>query len=162
MRSRKIFMLQVKQIEDGVPKGIVRHLFMDDVHAFCGLDQAILAMNSMMDYVGRPQAFTELRQFSNEEKKKEEPDWLFCDDRERDEKRKEFWEPYVNQDFFWLEEKAVAKFMITVGYRQNSSWQGEVIWVKHGKSYFRSVLELLSLMYSAFPGETILFSGSGA
>lgn len=41
-------------------------------------------------------------------------------------------------------------FMVRVMYRQNSSWQGEVIWVEQKKRQrFRSALELLRLIDSA-------------
>lgn len=43
-----------------------------------------------------------------------------------------------------------ATFIINVKYRQNATWQGEVIWVdKKETKFFRSALELLKLMDSA-------------
>ena len=41
-------------------------------------------------------------------------------------------------------------FLIQVKYRQNASWQGEVVWKEQNKRlHFRSVLELLKMMDSA-------------
>ncbi|WP_243125440.1 hypothetical protein [Clostridium transplantifaecale] len=43
-----------------------------------------------------------------------------------------------------------ATFIVYVKYRQNATWQGEVIWAdKKEKKFFRSALELLKLMDSA-------------
>lgn len=45
-------------------------------------------------------------------------------------------------------------FVVHVMYRQNATWQGEVMWAEQGVSVkFRSVLELLRLMGSALENE---------
>lgn len=44
----------------------------------------------------------------------------------------------------------LATFMLKVKFRQNSSWQGELVWVgEQKKEYFRSVLELMKLLDNA-------------
>lgn len=49
----------------------------------------------------------------------------------------------------------LATFVIQVQYRQNSSWQGQVIWVdENRKEHFRSALELMKLMDKALEEET--------
>lgn len=41
-------------------------------------------------------------------------------------------------------------FYVEVMRRQNYSWQGKITWIKKNKiRYFRSILELMKLMYSA-------------
>lgn len=41
-------------------------------------------------------------------------------------------------------------FVVRVLYRQNNTWQGEVLWAEQNeKRYFRSALELMELMDSA-------------
>lgn len=46
-----------------------------------------------------------------------------------------------------------ATFLIRVQYRQNSSWQGEVVWADQGRrQYFNSVLDLIRLIDSALEG----------
>ncbi len=45
-------------------------------------------------------------------------------------------------------------FLVKILYRQNHSWQGEVIWAEtNERKYFRSALELIRLIDSAAPGE---------
>ncbi|MBE7723999.1 MAG: hypothetical protein E7244_06000 [Enterocloster citroniae] len=42
-------------------------------------------------------------------------------------------------------------FVVHVRYRQNATWQGDVIWVeKKKRQSFRSAMELLHLINSAF------------
>lgn len=43
-----------------------------------------------------------------------------------------------------------ATFVVQVQYRQNSTWQGKVVWAEQNKTlYFRSVLELIRILDSA-------------
>lgn len=43
-----------------------------------------------------------------------------------------------------------ATFVVQVQYRQNSTWQGKVVWADQNKTlYFRSALELIRLIDSA-------------
>lgn len=47
-------------------------------------------------------------------------------------------------------------FIVQVMYRQNATWQGQVIWAEQNKKvYFRSAMELLKLMDSALERGTI-------
>ena len=46
-------------------------------------------------------------------------------------------------------------FEITVRYRQNATWQGQIHWIdKNRKQNFRSVLEMLKLMDEALDEDT--------
>lgn len=46
-------------------------------------------------------------------------------------------------------EKTIATFKVNILFRQNASWQGNIVWVeKDKKLQFRSVLELAMLMDS--------------
>ncbi len=45
-------------------------------------------------------------------------------------------------------------FLVKILYRQNQSWQGEVVWAEtNERRYFRSALELIRLIDSTAPGE---------
>ena len=51
-----------------------------------------------------------------------------------------------------LEDKngAEGTFIVQIKYRQNSTWQGQVVWAEENKKvYFRSALELLRLIDGA-------------
>jgi len=47
-------------------------------------------------------------------------------------------------------------FIVHVQYRQNATWQGQVVWAEKNKvQKFRSVLELLKLIDNALENEDI-------
>ncbi|MBQ4416735.1 MAG: hypothetical protein IJQ26_06135 [Lachnospiraceae bacterium] len=51
-------------------------------------------------------------------------------------------------------------FIVQVQYRQNSSWQGQVIWAEENKrEHFRSALELMKLIDSAMSQENAAEQG---
>ena len=130
----KLFMLRIEGVKDRCPYGTIHHCFFEEPFTFCGLDQAILKMDEMMDELCYPQASTRLRNFAG------------CDvQREKVKKLYMCWETDS------LKERGKAKLVcgIRVYYRQNSSWQGEILCEKYPKVFFRSVLELMHLIQSA-------------
>ena len=43
-----------------------------------------------------------------------------------------------------------ATFIVQIQYRQNATWQGQIVWAeKNETKYFRSALELIKLIDSA-------------
>jgi hypothetical protein len=53
-----------------------------------------------------------------------------------------------------MEEKALATFRIDVLFRQNASWQGNLVWLEQKEEIqFRSVLELIMIMDEALKSE---------
>ena len=97
-------------------------------------------MEEIFDSKKFPQAFMTPRKFSSAktgEKKREA---------ERNDTMKEAVKPIAQ------EEAAGSKctFEITVKFRQNATWQGQILWAeKNLKQNFRSVLEMLKLMDEA-------------
>lgn len=61
----------------------------------------------------------------------------------------------VMQDDVLLDKRGEkGTFIIQVQYRQNSSWQGKVVWVEENRTqHFRSALELIKLMDGALSEE---------
>lgn len=50
-------------------------------------------------------------------------------------------------------EPAIATFRLRVLFRQNASWQGEIVWIeRQAAAQFRSVLELIGILDSALEG----------
>ncbi len=53
-------------------------------------------------------------------------------------------------------------FIVQVKYRQNATWQGQVIWAEENKKmYFRSALELLRLIDDALRSDAEDFAKGG-
>ena len=54
-------------------------------------------------------------------------------------------------------------FIVQVQYRQNATWQGQVVWAEENrKEYFRSALELMKLIDSAMGSQEEKESDSSA
>jgi len=118
-------MVFVDSYEDRVPKGRYFNPSMPAQAEFCGVMELLIGLDSLMDRMDFPRAFNELRRFGEISYKA--PDTEVTAGRGK-----------------------AATFSLRVVYRQNSSWQGSLVWVD-GKTEqaFRSVLELLMLMDSA-------------
>lgn len=57
---------------------------------------------------------------------------------------------YLNESMKYSKESRNS-FQIKVMYKQNYTWQGEVIWNDKGRTkFFRSALELFHIIYSTF------------
>lgn len=68
----------------------------------------------------------------------------------RKEDIQERFEEYLNESMK-CSKNSQNTFQIKVMYRQNYTWQGEIIWSeKHRTKFFRSALELMHLIYSVF------------
>lgn len=95
--------------------------------------QLIKAMEALMEEIGCPQSSVELRTYGQKPRPlKEKP------------------KPVTGREAVLEQRGREATFIIHVKYRQNATWQGEVIWVEHGeKKSFLSVLEMLKLLDSA-------------
>lgn len=101
---------------------------------FAGVMDLLLQMEKMFEDLKCPQAFSSLRTFRPGNGERIAP-------------------AEASKD---IREGAVATFSLRILFRQNSSWQGSVMW-HEGKTEepFRSVLELLMLMDSALAIEPV-------
>jgi len=133
-------MLVLEENSEAQEKGTIYQFHTECAVRFSSLAEAILLMERRMEEQQLPEAPEVLRSFphmggENVQKGDAMPSFRI-------------WEPasYV------IQAKPRAVFYIYVFYRQNSSWQGEVIWKDNGeRRYFRSVLELLNLLDCACP-----------
>lgn len=124
-------MVCVDTYENGVPVGRLYNPARAEGIAFQSLSQLLARYQELLDETQFPQAFAMTRTFSNvggESGSGPAPQSL--------EKRGK-----------------TATFAVRVLFRQNSSWQGSVIWLeKNEEESFRSALELILLMDSAMDG----------
>lgn len=148
--SARAFYIKVNSISEEGIKGEIKHLFFEKSVYFYGLDDAILKMDSMMDQLDCPQASTILRDFDDEneklKKRKEKTDKY---------KKKELpeFKQYWDEDIFHTVRPGMPSYLVSVMFRQNSSWQGEISWWEPKEKVktvrFRSVLELIHLIWSS-------------
>lgn len=143
-----LFLLRIGQMGQYDLSGQLFNLYMPEPEAFDSMTEAILKMDRFMDEVNFPQAAVKLRdiQFDKNRGKRGQYDRLAMDKL-----------PYIIQywhpTLFSHPVDRYAAVFIRVLYRQNSSWQGTVLW--RGRDglrkqlHFRSVLELLHILQSA-------------
>lgn len=136
-------------------EGKLTHAFYKFPIGFQGLDEAILYMNKIMDELECPQTSCILRDFrTKRERKKQTKAGRSEENEEIWQKREQAYQRYWNKDFTQPPFTAQSVVQIEVRYRQNASWQGTVTIIapkSTKKENFRSVLELMNLIYSARP-----------
>ena len=109
----------------------------EEAISFGSAYELIMEMDDLYDHWDFPQRTTSYRTFGKKDKTKDyhNPNSI----RKR--------EPIRTLKSFRGEK---ATFLIHVKFRQNTSWQGQVLWAERKKKvYFRSVLELLKLVGTA-------------
>lgn len=113
------FTVKVLEKKNGLAEGIVEDLYGKDETTFSGFDDMALFISRRLE--------GQLRSFSGFP-------WETCAGKEEDTRTA----------------KGILEiFYIRIFYQQHHSMQGELMWNGHGGEYFRSVLELISLMRSA-------------
>ena len=153
-RKERVFRICVRDADDGSFAGVVQNLSTDQKKFFAGLDQAFLLINGWMDEWDQPSGDSELREFQTEcgvpFYMEEIPD----DRPERGEEEPEAAAAAESglRQCPGLGRRGAARrkeaFLVRIICRQHTSWQGEVCW-KNQRLYFRSTLELMSLIHSA-------------
>ena len=129
-------LVEVIKNEQGEIKGALYSKYLEEPFEFVNMVVMIQKMEEVFDAVGFPQAFMATRTFSNEKRVMNKHDVegsVFLNrgnDKETDGKK--------------------CTFEISVRFRQNASWQGQIFWSeKNMRQNFRSVLEMLKLMDEA-------------
>lgn len=126
--SKRTMIVCVDSYEEGVPRGRFYNASHDEVQAFQSLTQLLILMEQKLNEAKFPQAFDEIRTFGTPK--------AACSQEETEQ---------------GLRHGNISTFAIRVLFRQNASWQGSITWLEGGQEEsFRSVLELIFLMDSAF------------
>ena len=100
--------------------------YMKNGEEFKSLMQMLLKMERMLDNIEFPQSFTKKRTFDDYPTLKSGP-------------------PVTE-----FSQGKIATFHLKILFRQNTSWQGSILWLEWGEEQiFRSVLELVFLMDNA-------------
>ncbi len=127
----KTSIVKICSYEDKNPRGVLTNPYYGEDKVFSSLSHLIFLMEELQDSLNYPQKSTAARCFGTSESVAAGPG-----------------ENTENA-------KALATFKIRILFRQNSSWQGNVIWMeKDEEAQFRSVLELIYLLDSAMIPQT--------
>ena len=101
---------------------------------FDAMNHLFIRMDQLMDTIDFPQSSTKKREFFKRRHCKENGGTVKVKTAEE----------------ILKESGKKATFVVNVAYRQNSTWQGKVLWAETGQScYFRSALELMKLIDNA-------------
>lgn len=118
--------------------GRLYHKYQKDAVLFSSVTILIRDLEALFDWIDFPQSSTRARSFA---------------DRGRKIEKKEAVQVADTKDILGHKGDK-ATFVVHVRYRQNATWQGDVLWAdKRQKLHFRSALELLKLIDSALDEE---------
>ena len=125
---------------NNVLKGALYSIYLSTPYEFVSLIQMIDKMEAIFDEQGFPEAFMTPRTFGIAKNKKKKHEL----DRSADMK------DTMNSKIQFEPGGSKCTFEITVRFRQNATWQGQIVWAERNlKQNFRSVLEMLKLMDEA-------------
>lgn len=122
---------------------------------FDNTGQALIEMEKWCDRVGYPQPEVVIRKFESETSVPDDGTVEKSDkNQEKFSIRKTEEAVSVASEDLLNEEGNKGTFVVHIKYRQNASWQGQVMWAeKRQTCSFRSALELLKLIDSALDEE---------
>ena len=124
----------IVKYDNGTIIGELHSRYLDAPYVFSDLVNMIHKMEEIFDTKGFPQAFLSPRSFENGKRTV----------RNRGNGESPRVEPQN------LEGAQKCSFDISVRFRQNATWQGEIVWIeKNINQDFRSVLEMLKLIDEA-------------
>ncbi len=130
------FIIHVYSCSQWVLKGSASHVQSGRTMVFHSMLELVLALQAKMNENSFPQSSTAHRGWRGAPP--EEDTYTFETQSEAD----------TQQDR--MPDSILASFLVRVQFRQNSSWQGTMIWMERKESCaFRSLLELLNLVAEA-------------
>jgi hypothetical protein len=134
--------VQVKIVTYGKThlRGVLHSVFLDAPYEFTSHMQMIEKMEEIFDTKDFPEAFMSARSFgvARQSTKIHEVSGY------------EYMKDMVSTGVPFEHGDSRSTFEITVKFRQNATWQGQILWAeKNLKQNFRSVLEMLKLMDEA-------------
>lgn len=123
----RVCIVKVYSYADRNPEGIIQNPNFEQDASFANLTQLLFSMESLFDEIGSPQRVMKPRGFVAEQA----------------EVRCAAEAPACA--------RPLATFRIDIMFRQNASWQGNLVWLERkAEAQFRSALELITIMDSAF------------
>ena len=125
-------------------RGLLYSMYLDEPYEFVSLVQMIEKMEQIFDTKGFPEAFMASRMFDTSKNSRK------ISELDGNATMKEALITKIRPD----PGLSQCTFEINVKFRQNATWQGQILWVeKNLKQNFRSVLEMLKLMDEALLDE---------
>lgn len=125
----------IDTLENGEIRGRMYHYYGEQPVRFESILQLLKQMEALFDGIAFPQASTRSRSF-----RKQSAAEVPYNIEKRPERR-------TDEEQLTGQRGRLATLLIQVGYRQNSTWEGEALWLEQNeKKEFRNELELLQLL----------------
>ena len=135
---------KVVSYEGGLLRGELRSQYMETPYVFFDLVRMIEKMEEIFDSKGFPQMFLKPRTFGDGGRAA----------RKNKSVKNITMKDIIDSKSTEGSEVSKCTFEISVRFRQNATWQGQIIWAeKNLRQNFRSVLEMLRLMDEALMEE---------
>ena len=126
----------VDNVKDNRIEGRIYHYYAEKPEIIKDTMQLLRILEAFYDQIDFPQAAEQLREFVN--------------DSDEVKRRKRLPRPVTNREFMMKQSGTCGTFLLYVQYRQNATWQGQIMWKERGKTLeFRSALEFLILLDNA-------------
>lgn len=130
-RGRSVMTIRITSYQNGRLQGRLSGVELKGELEFDSTIELLLQMQQLMDSSNAPQRNEEVRSFLGEGSLS-----------------------VLNKPASADKTSALATFQINVMFRQNATWQGNLLWVDvNEEAHFRSVLELLILLNSALTSD---------
>lgn len=137
-RARNLVSVCVDAVDGREISGRLYTKYYENPVLFNGISELISDMERFFDEIRYPQASTEARSFRKQSGSESSPP-----------ERKEVVEVMSSKDVL-AQKGNKGTFVVHIQYRQNATWQGNVVWAeKNITQSFRSALELLKLIDSS-------------
>ena len=124
--------------EEQIGTGRMYHYYSREEIPFLNEYHLLTLMEEVMEHINYPQSSTTMRNYKSEGHEAGAP------------VKKEKPQKVVGQEELMSHKGKLATFVVYIQYRQNATWQGDIVWVEQNTTRsFRSVLEMLKLMDNA-------------
>lgn len=118
----RVCIIKIYSYDDKNPRGILQNPNLEEEVRFDSVTQLLFAMDTLFDDIGNPRRTMSPRGFVKEL-------------------------PALKDTEPMKAGRPLATFRVDVMFRQNASWQGNMIWMERKQeSQFRSVLELVMIL----------------
>lgn len=127
-RGSRVCVIKIFSYSDKNPAGVIQNPNLEEDIVFDSLTKMLLTMDALFDDIGGPERTLAPRGLVKD------PLWTSSAEAKNSE-------------------RPLATFKVDVMFRQNASWQGNVVWLeKKEEAQFRSALELIMIMDGALRG----------
>ena len=147
--ARNLISICVDSAENADFQGVVWHQYSDDPIEFGSVTSLLTSVDSLMDEWDFPQRGLEQREFVSKERPRHKRDVVADDELVIDKVKLRHGTRNIQG-----KQGKLGTFVVQIAYRQNATWQGNVVVSKtNDKKSFSSAMDLIRIMSDSMKGE---------